>query len=71
MSHRTPSKAGERAHAEEVPRKVAHHTLEHTQRYDNAAGLRCESLSFSTSQSDPILAEGVPAVTELQKLEFE
>lgn len=71
MSHRAPGKAGERAHAKEVPRQVAQHRLEDTQHYGNASVLRYEWLSFSTSQSDPILAEGVPAVTELRKLEFE
>lgn len=71
VSHRAPGKAGERAPAEEVPRQVAQHTLEHAQRHDSASLLRCEPLSFSTSQSDPVLAEGVPAVTELRKLEFE
>lgn len=71
LSHRAPGKAGERAHAEETPRQVSWHALAHAQHFATASLLRCESLSFSTSQSDPILSEGVPALTELHKLEFE
>lgn len=45
--------------------------LEHTKDLIIAWLVMCGWLSFSSSQSDPILAEGVPAVTGLHRLELE
>lgn len=71
LSHRAPGKSGERAHAEEVPKQVTQHVHEHTKDFTIASLVMCEWLSFSSSQSDPILAGGVPAVAGLHRLELE
>ena len=76
MPHRAPGKTGEHTYAQEADDQVLHHTHTpscalHHANYVFVWLLICPLVSCSPSQFDSILAEGVPAVTDLHKLEFE